>query len=104
MVTQALIFEEYCFWVGLEGTDHLEAIQGGIDDLFGKGVAHVHNKKGGVIMIMFIGELSIVKKAHVLLQVEEKCHLIFKEQREAKYQLSYIQNLKWMYGDKLVIK
>lgn len=104
MVTQALIFEEYCFYVGLEGTDHLEAIQNDIDELFDKGVAHIHNKKGGIIMMMFIGELSTVKKANVLLQVEEKCHLIFRDQREAKYQISYLNNLKFIYKDKLVIK
>lgn len=104
MVTKALIFEEYCFVPGPEGTDWLEGHQMTIEKKLGKGLVLFHNKRGGILMLMFGGDLSKVKKAEILLKVEELCGLQYIKQREAHYKIDFLNNLKWAFGDNLVIK
>lgn len=55
-------------------------------------------------MLMFGGDLSKVKKAEILLKVEELCGLQYIKQREAHYKIDFLNNLKWTFGDNLVIK
>lgn len=104
MVTQIILFEEYCFSITKFGTDHIEAIQYEIDNLFGKSVVKVHNKRGDIIMVMFLGEISTVKKSHILSEIESNCNLIYLFQREVRYKIEYLNILKSIHGEKLVIK
>lgn len=104
MITRAICFTEYWFIVSAFGTDHMEGNQWAIDKKIGKGIVHFHNKKGGVLRMMFLGEPSTIEKASIIHQVEEICHLKFIDQKEVQYLAEYERNLKSMYGDKLVIK
>ena len=104
MIQRTILFTEYWFRPGLDGTDHLEGNQWLIDKVLGKGVVHFHNKKGGILRLMFIGEMSTTQKAYTLLLVERECHLNFVGQKEVNYKAEYEKNLKSMYGEKLVIK
>lgn len=70
----------------------------------GKGVVHFHNKKGGTLMVMFIGDPSTVEKAHIISKIEEKCGLLYVGSREAQYKPEWEGILKSQYGDKLIVK
>lgn len=104
MIQRVVIFTEYWFYPGVKGTDHLEGNQWSIDKVLGKGVVEFHNKKGGILRLMFIGEPKLVEKAKILMQVEETCHLVFCGQKEAQYKPEWERNLRDRYGDKLIVK
>jgi hypothetical protein len=104
MITRTILFTEYWFIPDVNGTDHLEGCQWAIEKVLGKGVVHFHNKKGGVLRLMFIGEMRTAQKANVLFQIEQECQLVFIDQKEVNYMAEYENNLKSMYGEKLAIK
>jgi len=104
MITRTILFTEYWFVPGVDGTDHMEGNQWAIEKALGKGVVHFHNKRGGILRLMFIGEMSTTQKAIVLFQVEQECQLMFIDQKEVNYMAEYENNLKSMYGEKLAIK
>jgi len=104
MIQRTISFTEYWFVPTVNGTDYLEGHQRTIDELIGKGIVHFHNKKGGVLRLMFIGELKVIEKAAIISKVEEICDLEFIDQKEVQYMAEYERNLKSMYGDKLVVK
>lgn len=104
MIQRTITFTEYWFRPGIDGTDHLEGNQWAIEKILGKGVVHFHNKKGGILRLMFIGKMSTTQKAYVLLVTERECGLNFIGQQEVNYMAEYEKNLKSMYGEKLAIK
>jgi hypothetical protein len=104
MIQRTILFTEYWFVPGVDGTDHLEGNQWLIDKVIGEGVVHFHNKKFGVLRLMFIGDMSTTKKANVLFQVEQECDLKFINQKEVNYMADYEKNLRMMFGEKLAIK
>jgi len=104
MITRTILFTEYWFRPGIGGTDHMESNQWSIERAIGKGIVHFHNKRGGILRLMFIGELRTVQKAKILFEVEHECGLVFLDQKEVNYMAEYENNLKFMYGEKLAIK
>ena len=104
MIKKAVIFDEYWFVPARGGTDYLEGHEETVSRLFGKGVVHFHNKKGGVLRMMFPGDMSSTKKAILLRKVEEACKLIYINQKEVQYQPEFEKILKNQFGEKLVVK
>ena len=104
MIQRVILFTEYWFVPGENGTDHLEGNQFVVDKILGKGVAYFHNKKGGVLRMMFIGEMSMTQKVSAIWNIELECGLKYIDQKEVQYLPEFEQNLKSMFGEKLVIK
>lgn len=104
MITRVIYFTEYWFVPIINGTDHLEGNQFFIEKELGKGVVYFHNKKGGVLRLMFLGEPRMIEKAAIISKVEEVCDLKFINQQNVHYLAEYENNLRSMFGDKLIIK
>lgn len=103
MITKAVIVEEYRFRKTFGGYDHLEGLQEMIDKELGEGVMYIYNKRGSTIMMMFIENLSMVKRVNTLSQVEKICELEYYEKGDAYYQPTFLDNLKRKFGDKLAV-
>lgn len=104
MIRKVVILNEYWFYPGKDGTDHIEGNQWKIDKALGKDVVSFYNKKGGILRVIFIGEMSTVKMANTLYIIEQECHLVFCGQKEVQYSPDFERHLKWLHGDKLVVK
>lgn len=104
MVIQALVVEEYRFNLSFFGYDHLEGLQLQIDNVIGKDVIYIYNKRGSTIMMLFVGKQSRVKRAIIIGQVEEVCKLKFVEKKDVYYQPHFLDNLKRQFGDKLAVR
>lgn len=104
MIQRIITFTEYWFEPKINGTDWLEGNQSLVDKALGKGVAYFHNKKGGALRMMFIGDPSTIEKANIIHTVEQVCELQFVKQQEVNYLPSFEQNLKKEFGDLLVVE
>jgi len=104
MVTQALVIEEYQFRLSFGGYDHLEGMQLDLDRKIGKDVVHIYNKVGSTIIMLIVEDLSMVKRANVISQVEKICKLEFIQKKDALYRPDYLRNLKDKFGDKLAVR
>ena len=103
MIQRAVIFTQYSF-IPAGGSDWLEGHHSTMERVLGIGIVHFNNKRGGVLMMMFVGDLRCVKKAEILYLIEQKCQLKFIGQEEVKYKIEFEQTLKRIYGDSLVVK
>lgn len=103
MLTLLLRTNEYKF-IQNSGTDHLEGHQYAMDSLLGKGVVHFSNKRGGIMFMFFVGQLSMTKKADIILKIEEECGLKYIGEQDTFYKPEYEKNLRSVYGEKLVIE
>lgn len=103
MLTLLLRTTEYKF-IQNGGTDHLEGHQYVMDKLLGRGVINFSNKRGGIMFMFFVGQLSTTKKAGIILKIEEECGLKYIGQQDSFFKPEYEKNLRSMYGEKLVIK
>lgn len=86
------------------GTDWIEGHQSTMNKALGKGVLEFSNKRGGIMDVIFLGELSTTKKAAVINQIEEECGIEFVGQGDAFFLPEYEQILNRMHDNKVIVK
>lgn len=103
MLQSVLITTEYCFEPGRDVSDWFEMHQTTVQNKL-DGLAHIHNKKGGQLRALILGDMSTVKKADILHKIEEATGLVYVRNQEVQLMPEYGNILKRLYGDKVVIK
>lgn len=100
-IVRAILFVGHKFRI--RGSDHMEGLDHFLKKELGHGVAHLYNKRGGIMYVLFPGDLNDKETEELIDKVAQLCDFEYVESVVEQYSAEYEKNLKSWFGDKIIV-